>query len=122
MAPRKNGTPKHQNEPEPEPTSPRTWAKNATHRPGADTEKVLQIQRDPEVIEKEREERKRRKEEKEQEHKEEEARKDSTTAFIKEYRAQQAEKVAREETSIPRRRSQGMVCFLFKPLLVLITF
>jgi hypothetical protein len=122
MAPRKNGTPKHQNKLEPEPTCPCTWAKNVTHHPGADAEKVLQIRRNPEVIEKEREERKRRKEEKEQERKEEEARKDSTTAFVKEYRAQKAEKVAREETSIPCCRSQGTVCFLFKPLLVLITF
>jgi hypothetical protein len=112
MPPRKTTT-EHQQELELEPSRPRTRSKNANQHPGVDAVKRLQVRRDPEVIQKEKEERKRKKEEKEREREEEEARKEASARLVEEYRAQQAVDMAKQEASIPRRRSQGMEYFLF---------
>jgi hypothetical protein len=107
MPPHRKKTTEDQQEPELESSLPRTRPKNASHRPGADAEKVLRVRRDPEVIQKEKKERQQRKEKKEQEKREEAAKKEVATRFVDEYRSQQVADIAIEETSRPRHISQG---------------
>lgn len=105
----------HQQEQELEsvPNRPRTRAKNATHRPGADAEKTLRVRRDPAVVQKEKEARQSRKEEKERERQEEAASEKEASSFLEGYRAQQMATMEDEEASIPRHKSQGTEYFIF---------
>ena len=94
-------------EPESEPNRPRTRSKNATHRPGADAKRALQVHRDPEVILEEKKALLARKEEKERERQEEEANKKEAERFLEDYHARQKATKAEQETLIPRSTSQG---------------
>jgi hypothetical protein len=113
MPSRQKKTTQHQpeQETESEPNRPRTRAKNATQRPGADAERTLQVRQDPAVIQKEKTARQAKKDKKEQERQEEEASKKEAASFLEDYRAEQKAIIAEQETSIPRRRSQGMGYF-----------
>jgi len=71
-------------------------------------EKALWVHRDLEVVQREKDANKRKKEEKECTQQEEATHNKAAARFVEENRAQQKVTMAKEEASMPCRKSQGM--------------
>ena len=69
---------------------------------------MLQVRRELEVVQREKDAKKRKKEEKEHARQEEAARNQAAAHFVEENCAQQKVTMAKEEASMPCRKSQGM--------------